>query len=97
MSAGIRLACFSGEVLNVYRRRGDCVLRRTESTGRLETPRWSLQFQLRPGDALQLPERDLWLLDPAEFAHWDSFRLADRPVTWHASGVSTKGEERAWE
>ena len=30
MSAGIRLACFSGEVLNVYRRRGDCVLRRTE-------------------------------------------------------------------
>src|SRR5438874_7378068 len=96
MSAG--LACFSVEVLTLYRRRDDCVLRRTPSAGHLETPRWSLRFRLTPGDALQLPERELWRLDPGEMAHWNSFRLADWPTTWpDVPGVPADGPERPWD
>jgi hypothetical protein len=77
MSTGARLACFDAAVLNSYRRREDCVLQRTDRSGRLETPRWTLEFSVATDGLVLLPERDLWRLEPAESAHWYSFLIAD--------------------
>src|SRR2546421_12332793 len=98
MSAGIRLACFDAAVLNHYRRREDCVLRRTDQAGRLKTPRWTLQFRLAPGELVLLPERDLWKLEPAESAHWYSFQVAEyeHGALWYAAPAPGEGPERPW-
>jgi hypothetical protein len=98
MSAGIRLVCFNAAVLGIYRQRGDCVLRRTDRIGRLETPRWTLEFRVAPGDQLQLPERDLWKMEPAEAPHWYSFQVAEyhHGALWCAGAEPGDGPERPW-
>ena len=98
MSAGIRLACFDAAVLNIYRRREDCSLRRTDRTGRLEMPRWTLQFRVIPGEQVQLPEREPWRLEPAEAAHWYSFQVAEylHIALWQAGPGPCDGAERPW-
>ena len=99
MSRSVGLFNFSSEVLSVSRRRTDWCLRRTHFTGRLETPRWSLHFRLCSGDTLQLSERELWRLEPAEAAHWNSFRLADGAPGrhWLCPGEAADGPERPWD
>jgi hypothetical protein len=99
MSAAMDLAFFSPAVLNAYRRRDDCMLLRTNTSARLETPRWSLRFRLRAGDTLELSERELWKLEPAEAAHWYSFRLGDgaQGRHWLAPADPVDTLERPWD
>lgn len=93
MTAAIGVACFNREVLNLYLRREDCVLLRTETAGSLQTPCWSFSFRLVTGYALQLSERELWKLSPAELAHWNSFRLSDdRPVALRPDAMEDREE-----
>jgi len=98
MSTGNRLACFDAAVLNLYRRREDCVLRRTDGSGRLETPRWTLKFRVVPGEMLMLPERELWRLEPSESAHWYSFLVAEyeHGAAWFSETEPGDAPERPW-